>query len=57
MRKAINAHDGSNSGVFFAQNLSHVYEPAVTISVGDSLRVVKRSNTPNVILRRVKQPR
>ncbi len=56
-RKGINAHDGSNSGVFFAQNLSHVYEPGVTISVGDSLRVAKRSNTPNVTLRKARERR
>ncbi len=49
-RKGINAHDESNKGVFFAQNLNHVYTPGVTVSVGDTLKVLERSTEPNVIL-------
>ncbi len=51
-RRGVNAHDASNTGVFFAQNLAHVYAPGLTISVGDPVRVVSRSAEPNVVLRR-----
>jgi uncharacterized protein YcbX len=49
-RRGVNAHDPSNRGVFFAQNLNHVYVPGVTISVGDGVRVLARSHEPNVVL-------
>ena len=51
-RRGANAHDGSNTGVFFAQNLSHAYEPDLSIAVGDRVLVVERSTQPNVVLRR-----
>ncbi len=51
-RKGFNAHDESNTGVFFAQNLAHAYAPGLTIRVGDPVRVVSRSAEPNVVLRR-----
>jgi uncharacterized protein len=50
-RRGVNAHDDSNKGVFFAQNLNHVYAPGVTIAVGDTVEVVQRSAEPNVVLR------
>jgi uncharacterized protein len=50
-RRGVNAHDESNTGVFFAQNLNHVYEPGITVRVGDRLRVLDRSAEPNVRLR------
>jgi uncharacterized protein YcbX len=49
-RKGANAYDETNTGVFFAQNLNHVYEPGITISVGDTLRVLGRRAQPNVRL-------
>ena len=50
-RKGTNAHDGSNTGVFFAQNLNHVHTPGLRIRVGDAVRVLERSLRPNVVLR------
>jgi uncharacterized protein YcbX len=50
-RKGVNAHDESNTGVFFAQNLNHLYTPGVSVRLGDQLRVVERSREPNVRLR------
>jgi uncharacterized protein len=50
-RKGANAHDESNTGVFFAQNLNHVHTPGLTIRLGDELRVLARSLRPNVVLR------
>jgi uncharacterized protein YcbX len=50
-RKGANAHDASNTGVFFAQNLNHVYTPGVSVRLGDPLHVVERSREPNVRLR------
>jgi len=49
-RKGINAHDESNTGVFFAQNLNHVYEPGVTVRAGDAVQVLGRSAEPNVLI-------
>jgi uncharacterized protein len=49
-RKGTNAHDESNTGVFFAQNLNHVHTPGLTIRVGDEVRVLARSASPNVVL-------
>jgi uncharacterized protein len=49
-RKGANAHDGSNTGVFFAQNLNHVYTPGLTIRLGDEVRVLAHSLRPNVVL-------
>jgi len=50
-RRGVNAHDESNSGVFFAQNLNHVYTPGLTLHVGDAVEVVARASEPNVVLR------
>ncbi len=55
-RKGVNAYDETNTGVFFAQNLNHVYTPGVTISVGDSVAVVDRSTEANVRLSAAPQP-
>jgi uncharacterized protein YcbX len=49
-RRGVNAHDHSNKGVFFAQNLNHVYAPGAVIRVGDAVRVIARSPKPNVVL-------
>jgi uncharacterized protein YcbX len=49
-RKGVNAYDETNTGVFFAQNLNHVYTPGVTIGVGDSLEVLERGAEANVRL-------
>ena len=49
-RKGTNAHDDSNTGVFFAQNLNHIHAPGLTISVGDEVAVLERSLRPNVVL-------
>ncbi len=49
-RKGVNAYDESNTGVFFAQNLNHVYTPGVTVRLGDSVQVLARSAEPNVRL-------
>ena len=49
-RRGVNAHDESNMGVFFAQNLNHVYTPGVTVGLGDEVEVVERSREPNVLL-------
>ncbi|HTU77876.1 MAG TPA: MOSC N-terminal beta barrel domain-containing protein [Solirubrobacteraceae bacterium] len=51
-RKGVNAHDESNTGVFFAQNLNHVYAPGASVKVGDPVRVLSRSAQPNVVLRK-----
>jgi uncharacterized protein YcbX len=50
-RRGANAHDLSNTGVFFAQNLVHVYRPGLTLSVGDAVEVTDRAAQPNVVLR------
>jgi uncharacterized protein YcbX len=55
-RRGVNAHDESNTGVFFAQNLNHVYAPGVTVRLGDPLRVLERSSEPNVRLRTAYAP-
>jgi uncharacterized protein YcbX len=59
-RKGTNAHDDSNTGVFFAQNLNHVHTPGLTIRIGDEVHVLARSPRPNVVLdanRGVAEPR
>jgi hypothetical protein len=50
-RRGFNAYDPSNTGIFFAQNLNHLYEPGGTIAVGDPVEVFARAATPNVVLR------
>ncbi len=55
-RKGVNAYDETNTGVFFAQNLNHVYTPGVTIGVGDTVEVVDRSTEANVRLSVAPQP-
>ena len=49
-RKGVNAYDDSNKGVFFAQNLNHVYKPGIRVKVGDTLHVVGRNGERNVRL-------
>jgi uncharacterized protein len=49
-RRGVNAHDPSNTGVFFAQNLNHVYTPGIVVRVGDPVRVIARNAVPNVVL-------
>ncbi len=51
-RRGANAHDRANTGVFFAQNVVHVYAPGLTVSVGDAVVVHERAAEPNVVLRR-----
>ena len=51
-RRGVNAHDETNKGVFFAQNLNHVYTPGVTVRLGDAVEVLERSTKPNVVLTR-----
>jgi uncharacterized protein YcbX len=53
-RKGVNAYDPSQKGVFFAQNLNHVYQPGVKLSIGDQVRVIERGTDPNVLLDAVK---
>jgi uncharacterized protein len=50
-RRGVNAYDESNSGVFFAQNLNHLFEPGAKVRVGDVVEIVARRQTPNVVLR------
>jgi uncharacterized protein YcbX len=50
-RRGLNAHDETNRGVFFAQNLNHVPRPGLTVRVGDPVEVISRSAEPNVRLR------
>jgi len=50
-RKGANAYDRSNTGVFFAQNLNHVYREGLVLQVGDEVRVVERAQERNVVLR------
>jgi uncharacterized protein len=49
-RRGVNAHDDSNKGVFFAQNLNHVYAPGIAVRLGDAVEVVQRGSEPNVRL-------
>jgi uncharacterized protein len=49
-RKGVNAYDEDNAGVFFAQNLNHVYEPGASVRVGDAVEVVRRGAERNVRL-------
>jgi uncharacterized protein YcbX len=49
-RKGANAHDDSNTGVFFAQNLNHVHTPELTIRLGDEVHVLAHGLRPNVVL-------
>ena len=51
-RRGANAHDPSNTGVFFAQNIVHIHVPGLTLSVGDRVEVLGRSASANVVLRR-----
>jgi uncharacterized protein YcbX len=51
-RRGVNAHDGSNTGVFFGQNLNHVFAPGIVVKLGDALRVITSSARPNVVLDR-----
>ena len=41
-RRGVNAYDETNKGVFFAQNVNHVYSPGLTLRVGDTVSVVER---------------
>ncbi len=50
-RKGVNAHDDSNTGVFFAQNLNHVYRPGLRLRLGDHVQVLERGTEANVVLR------
>jgi uncharacterized protein YcbX len=49
-RRGFNAYDETNKGVFFAQNLNHVYEPGTVVRVGDRVRVLARRSEPNVVI-------
>lgn len=51
-RRGINAYDAGNKGVFFAQNLNHVYVPGISIAIGQTLEVIERSAEPNLVLRK-----
>lgn len=48
-RYGVDLVNGS-TGEFFGQNLAHVFEPGVTVSVGDLVTVVERSPDRNVQL-------
>lgn len=50
-RRGADARDPSYTGVFFAQNVVHVYRPALTLRVGDPVHVSDRASEPNVVLR------
>ena len=49
-RRGVNAYDETNKGVFFAQNLNHVYRPQTVVRVGDPVRVLARTAQPNVLI-------
>jgi len=49
-RRGSNAHDPSNTGVFFAQNLNHVFTPGSSLGVGDRVDVLGASPEANVVL-------
>jgi len=49
-RKGINAYDESNKGVFFGQNLNHVYTAGMTVGLGDTVEVLSRNAESNVRL-------
>jgi uncharacterized protein YcbX len=49
-REGVNAHDHSDRGVFFAQNLNHIYTPGIKVCVGDAVQVIERGTDPNVLL-------
>jgi uncharacterized protein YcbX len=49
-RRGVNAHDISNKGVFFAQNLNHVFAPGTTVRVGDPVQVLECREAPNVFI-------
>lgn len=51
VRRGVNAYDETNKGVFFAQNLNHMYAPGITVRVGDNVEVIARAAEPNVALR------
>ena len=48
-RRGKNRYDKNNGGVFFGQNLNHVYVPGVSVSVGDPVIVYDRAEKPNII--------
>jgi hypothetical protein len=52
VRRGANAHDRSNTGVFFAQNLAHACAPNLTVRLGDPVQVLTRSSAPNIVLRK-----
>jgi uncharacterized protein YcbX len=49
-RRGVNAHDVSNTGVFFSQNLNHIHDPHAIVALGDAVEVLARSLAPNVKL-------
>jgi uncharacterized protein len=53
-RRGVNAHDETNGGVFFAQNINHVPAPGLTLHVGDTVTVLARAAHPNVVLRQAR---
>lgn len=55
-RAGVSAYDRDTNGVFFAQNLNHVYEPETTVRVGDPVEVLETRPDPNVILEPPRMP-
>jgi uncharacterized protein YcbX len=49
-RTGTNAYDEAEEGVFFAQNLSHVFVPGTIVRLGDNVQVLSRATRPNVRL-------
>jgi hypothetical protein len=49
-REGTNAYDDANEGVFFAQNLNHVFVPGTIMRLGDTVQVLSRAAQPNVRL-------
>ncbi|MGO9487438.1 MAG: MOSC domain-containing protein [Solirubrobacteraceae bacterium] len=54
-RRGVNVYDDSNSGIFFAQNLNHLYVPGATLALGDRVEVLARNPAPNVLLKRARR--
>ncbi len=50
-RRGANAYDATNTGVFFAQNVVHIWTPGLVVRVGDVVDVMHRAAQPNVVLR------
>lgn len=48
-RRGIDAHDASNKGVFFGQNILHVAQNDATLTVGDTVEVRARSSYSNIV--------